>query len=311
MSNPQLTMDISSSKLIFGQSCPGMLMQQLMEKDTNNASKIRQLQTGYSWWQSEWVCEMGCRYPRIVAKFIAFINATQSLSIANFEKDMSLIWSAILQSKNLTRLSIYTPPFYASEHLSINVWTPEAVRDVADELQQLVELEMGVTLKDAESALAVTNGVDEGETALTEVVKIPHLESLLVHINLPDAESSFADEYKYNAGGSINDPAPKKGPCVELARHIFEQFIENDRDSALESVVVRFARVEYEERYQHRPVAYGSFYASMGSDGDVCVRQGERTGSFLDDCSEVTWRLYDRLQKVQREADLAGQAAQL
>lgn len=156
-------MDISSGNVVFGVTCPGELMQQLQDRDTENVRKIKKLQMTYSKDRVSYECQIGCGDLSIVANFIEAIDSLEELSIYNLERDASAISQAIWKhADSLKSLAIHSPP-YRHNH----VWVASSVKDVADELQ-LKSFELDMSLEEAES-LATRNDAapkDEPEPTL-------------------------------------------------------------------------------------------------------------------------------------------------
>lgn len=166
----------------------------------------------------------------IVADFIRSIGALETLSIINYEIDLSVLWPDIFKhGKSLRKLAVHTPPQRQSF-----VWTAEVLEEVARNLPQLESLEVDITLDETEclikskpqSQQSAPNNLKESSAPRTEepnillsnasatmksnlpkllqplkstildhLVQVPQLDTLVVNINLEDKASAFADRH--------------------------------------------------------------------------------------------------------------------
>ena len=251
-------MDISTGNVAFGLTCPGILMQRLQGEDLENVRKIKKLQTSFSKGKVTWQCSIGCNDLNVVRNFIEAIDALEELSVLNYEADTSVLWGAIFHhAKSLRSLAIHTPPQW-----QFDTWTPSTVKQIHDRLPQLKNMELHISLEEAESRLKGDNPSQLSTTGqqtlsvLDELAKIDRLESVIINVNLQDAPSAFAGEHAWNVMGCIYFPPPNKEPCKQLAQQIYHAFHTNTSKSSLKHLELRFPRRLWDDRCQFWTVAY-------------------------------------------------------
>lgn len=270
-------MDIRSGNVVFGQTCPGTLMQDLQRNQPENVAKIKKLQTSFSRYKVTYLCPVACRDLSIIGNFIEAIDALEELSVLNYEHDASALWPAISRhADSLSSLAIHTPPQGQS-----HVWTPATIKDAADGLPQLKQLEMDVNLDEAESHLAAEPSQQQMQSVIDEVAKMHRLESILINVNLPDASSAFANAHTWDARGSISFPEPNKESCKQLALKIFDKFRANASDTySLKHLELRFPRRCWDDRGQFWTLAY-SFHVRRDEAGVAKAEAEEKWKEYL------------------------------
>ena len=274
----KMTFDISSGNVEFGLLCPGSLMQSLRRDDLDNVRKIKSLQTSYSTAHVTWQCPVGCSDLNIVKDFIESIDSLERLLVLNYEADASSLWAAIFHhAKSLSNLAVHGPP-----QKQLEVWTPSMVNQVGNNLTELKTLEIDISLEEAERHLAGCTTKTESErktqTALQELARISQLESIVINVNLQDAPSMFSAQHTWNVIGCISFPPPNKEPCKQLARQIFDSFLDISLDCALKHLELRFPRRCWDDRCQFWTLAYS-----------VRVRKDE-TGVIVE--ADDNWKQY-------------------
>lgn len=230
-------------------------MQSLQRDDLENVRKIKSLQTSYSSRYVPWQCPVSCSDLNMVKDFIQSVDSLEKLSVLNYEPDVSALWAAVFHhAKSLSHLEIHGPP-----QMQLDIWTASAIQKVGNDLPELKDLELDVSLEEAERYLAddsVDTEPKKDNSILDEVAKLNRLESILINVNLQDAPSKFSAQHTWNVMGCISFPPPNKETCKELAQQIFGSFSAAPAGSCLKHLELRFPRRCWDDRCQFWTLAY-------------------------------------------------------
>jgi len=321
-------MEIISTSLSLGLTCPGDLLQSLLRSQPAEVAALKTLQLSYASSEVTYQCALACADLRVVHDFIVAIDALEEISVLYFEREQQnddLLWRAVLHhAKSLRRLSVHAPPKWRGQ----GAWNAERVRAVGDGLGRLEMLEVDLGVGEAEGLLLKSksesesvsvsvsgtesgtgpsndndNGNNNNNKIINELAKLthsnPHLTSLLVNIPLNDAATSFAGEHTWNAMGSTSFPEPDRQACERLARILLGRL-----SPGLKTLELRFPRRCMDDRCQFWTLACSVILrveegGDCDGDGyeDKVVVEHKAWGEYLPAWPEYGGYLWNLMQK--------------
>jgi hypothetical protein len=253
-------MDITSGHVSFGPTCPDTLMCSLQNSQPEAVAAITSLQTSFATslkkYEHCWPCAAPAKDGSALASFISSISALQSLSIHNYENDIDILWRSIFgHADSLRNLGIHTPP----QRETVKIWTLDVVGEVRERLPNLRDLELDISLADAERRLQIAHGVEglDHSLVLVELTNFSNLRSLTLNIKLQDEEHLiYSGRSPFTVVGTLLCYDPEKAVCTQLAQAIWSDMLDavananTNPESSLRELTLRFHRRHYSDRGQ-------------------------------------------------------------
>lgn len=261
--------------LDLGLSCPQHFFEEIGDKLVSLKSLGMGITTGdrkYLYWKYG---PMTCNYNHYepVRQFLRCVSGLYELRITDLATAARLIVADLLDSQeSLRTLSFHSSMRrrYRQKHKP-HAWKMTQLDELRHRAPDLEDLEIDFPLEEIEIPLEDGKWVSHSRTIAriftakpspkpshfaSTMARFNNLRRLKIFVELNEAASDFAGEYRQDAQGSVPTPPFNEKLGREVTTSLFRSFFENDAYARLTELEVSFTHVKVYDRGQHEDIEF-------------------------------------------------------